>query len=349
MTFDPVVRLAVIGCGAQAASIVAYILSHFSNTSIVVVCEPSDRSYQIIAGVFRAAGLKPPPNEPDLDQLLESWAGLVDVAYIASPHWLHFNQARACLEAGLDVLDEKPMVKTSDQARELIRVRDLTGGFLAVAFQGSFSPSVRRGAEIIRSGELGPVQGIAGWVWQKWIGPNTGEWRTDLDASGGGFFFDTGAHLLNIICDLASDDLSMVSATLDHDGGPVDVNASVMGRLRSGPPVSLFGCGNTAESCGSEVRIFCSDAILRTTIWGGSLEVMRQQPEGWSLPGSSRDQGWENVPVETDFGIWETFLRARERLIPNPSPPELGLRMALLWDAIRESAHRQGVPISLDT
>ena len=46
-------------------------------------------------------------------------------------------------------------------------------------------------------------------------------------------------------------------------------------------------------------------------------------------------------------GVWEEFLSAREGRIVNPSPAELGLRMAHLWDAIRESAARDGEPVRL--
>jgi len=56
---------------------------------------------------------------------------------------LHFAQATACLEAGLDVLLEKPMVMTADEARALIETRDRSGRLLVVAFQGSLSPQVR--------------------------------------------------------------------------------------------------------------------------------------------------------------------------------------------------------------
>jgi hypothetical protein len=47
--------------------------------------------------------------------------------------------------------------------------------------------------------------------------------------------------------------------------------------------------------------------------------------------------------------VWEQFLNVRSGRIPNPSPPEVGLRMARLWDAIRESASRAGAVVHLPT
>jgi hypothetical protein len=49
------------------------------------------------------------------------------------------------------------------------------------------------------------------------------------------------------------------------------------------------------------------------------------------------------VPVS--HGAWEQFLRVRAGQLPNPCPPEVGLRMALLWDMIQLSARLGGKPV----
>ena len=67
----------------------------------------------------------------------------LDAVFIITPHVLHFAQAKACLEAGLDVLLEKPMVMNAQEALELIEVRDRSQRLLSVAFNGSMSPQVR--------------------------------------------------------------------------------------------------------------------------------------------------------------------------------------------------------------
>ena len=345
MRFDPPTRAAVIGCGNMARGTVRGILSRFQNTTIGVVCEPSMESYRQMVDVFQAAGREAPANVPDLGRMLDEHADGLDAVYIATPHVLHYSQAKACLESGLDVLVEKPMVMNTEEARALIEARDRTGRLVVVAFQGSLSPQVRRAVELLRSQELGPVQSISGVVWQRWGGLFADAWRTDPAVSGGGFLFDTGAHMLNTVCDLAGEDFTSISALMDNKDGPVEINAAIMGRLRSGALVTIHACGDTAPSCASDVRVFCSNGVLRTTIWGHSLEVMKHQPQDWRLTGSSREEGWEPVDVRDSRGVWEEFLSTREGLIENPSPPELGLRMALIWDAVNQSAERDGAPV----
>jgi hypothetical protein len=48
------------------------------------------------------------------------------------------------------------------------------------------------------------------------------------------------------------------------------------------------------------------------------------------------------VPVPASLGVWETFLEVRSGRIENPSPAEVGLRMAQLWDLIQASAAQGG-------
>ncbi len=82
------------------------------------------------------------------------------------------------------------------------------------------------------------------------------------------------------------------------------------------------------------MRVFCTRAILDTDMWGGWLKIQRH--------GRKR---FRTVKVPPSLGAWEQFLAVRGGQIPNPSPPEVGLRMARLWDAIKASAAQNGVPV----
>ncbi len=150
--------------------------------------------------------------------------------------------------------------------------------------------------------------------------------------------FDTGAHMLNTVADLAGEDFTEIAAWLEDDGRPVDIRAAVIGRLASGALVTMNACGSAIPSCHSEIRVFTTEAILKTGIWGETLEIQRA--------GAS---ALRKVRSVAETPVWEEFLNVRSGRIPNPSPPEVGLRMARLWDAIRESASRAGAVVHLPT
>ena len=149
--------------------------------------------------------------------------------------------------------------------------------------------------------------------------------------------FDTGAHLMNTIADLAGEEFVEVAAWTDNYGRPVDILAAVMARLASGALVTLHGCGETIRTCKSDIRVFCTDAILRTGAWGRWLEIQRQAEDDFTP-----------VTLPPSKGAWEQFVAVRSGAFPNPCPPEVGLRTVRLYDAIKASAARRGAPVVCD-
>lgn len=328
------VQTAIVGCGVMTRLHIRGMLRQLDTTRIAVVCEPSSAAYETTAALFEEAGLEPPPNQPDLDRLLADYGNRLDAAFIITPHVYHHDQAKACLEAGLDVLLEKPMVMNAAEAHSLIETRDRTGKLLVVAFSGSLSPQIRTAAEMLRSGELGELLSISATVWGCWGPGYVGTWRQQPEISGGGFLFDAGAHMLNTVADLAGEDFVEVAAWLDNHGRPVEILGVVMARLKSGALVTLHGCGETIPPYSSDVRVFCTKAIMHTDVWGRWLKIQRHGRKHL-----------RTVKVPPSLGAWEQFLAVRDGKIPNPCPPEVGLRMARLHDAIKASAAQNGVPV----
>src|SRR5262245_12645814 len=116
MTVDSIVRVGVIGCGSMARYHIERMLEQPTTTRIDAVCEPSDEAYAEAAKLFVKAGLEAPPNQPDWSRFLASYGNRLDAVLIVTPHVYHHDQTKACLEAGLDVLLEKPMVMNADEA-----------------------------------------------------------------------------------------------------------------------------------------------------------------------------------------------------------------------------------------
>ena len=329
------VRLGIVGAGLMTRHHLTQILGR-PDTVVVAMCEPSQAALDVTSALFTSRGLDVPPNEPDWIRFIERFGADLDAVLIVTPHAAHHDQATMAMEAGLDVLLEKPMVMTAAEAESLIATRDRTGRLLVVAFPGSLAPTIRLASRMIASGEVGALLNISATVWQDWDSTSAGTWRQVPELSGGGFLFDTGAHMLNTVTDLAGESFTSVAAWLEDDGTPVDIRGVVIARLASGALVTLNACGRAIPSCTSDIRVFCEQAIFRTGIWGEFLEL---QHHGET----------ELRPVESVAGapVWQRFLDVRAGLEPNPSPPEVGLRMARLWDAIRASAARGGTVVDV--
>jgi predicted dehydrogenase len=315
-------------------------LKQQDTTEIVALNDPSPQQLELASQLFVKAGLPIPATGPELEPLLQEMAGELDAALIVTPHVFHLKQATACLEAGLDVLLEKPMVMNAREARKLIKTTQQTGRLLVVAFPGSLSPQIREAKKLIVGGSLGTLQSVNGMAWQNWKTNTANTWRQMPKLSGGGFMFDTGAHLLNTTCDLLGEDFVEVAAWLDNRGAPVDIIGTVMGKTRSGIYVTLQGCGNSFPTWASEVLVVGTGGLLRTGIWGERLQLQLGKARGFSYQPRT-------IKLPPSLGVWEQFLDVRAGTMENPCPPEVGLRMAKLWDAITASAADGGKPVTL--
>lgn len=333
----PICRLGIIGVGAMARYHIERILTQTDTTRITALCEPNPEHYRAALKLFEAAGQPAPPNEPDFKRFLRKYADQIDAAFVITPHAHHYAQVKALLEAGKDVLVEKPMTVTAAQAKKLIELRDRTRRLLAVAFNASMSPAMEHARRLLREGALGRILGIHVAVWQNWAQFTRGTWRQAPKVSGGGFMFDTGAHLLNLVADVLGEPVHEVAAFMDNQGYPVDILTAAIARSRSGVLVTLHGCG-AAPVTDSDMKIWCERGVLEMGVWGGALRVQ------WAGEPAPRV-----VDLPPDRGVWHTFLRVRNGEIENPTPPEVGLRMIALWEALKKSAARGGKVVKVAT
>lgn len=326
-------RTALIGAGGMARHHLPLMIE--SGADIRVVCEPDSNNYELALARLEELGAPTPPNEPELARLLENYADELDAVFIITPHNLHHDHAKMCMEAGLDVLLEKPMVMNAAEALSLMETRDRSGRHLVVAFQGGLSPQIRYAAQLIASGELGELQTVTGMLWQGWKTSTSGSWRQVPHIAGGGFLFDSGAHLLNTVCTLVGEDFANVAAWTDNRGTDVDINGVVMGRLLSGALVTLNGCGDCIPGLENEVFVNLTGGVIRTGIYGERLYIRR-----------AGETEASEAELPKMRGAWQQFTQVRAGEIENPCPPEVGLRMAKLWDAIVESVGKDGQPVS---
>jgi predicted dehydrogenase len=130
----------------------------------------------------------------------------IDFVSIATPNHTHFEIAKAAVEAGFNVICDKPMTFDMTQAEELVRAVEASNVVFAVSHNYTGYPLVRQAREMIQSGELGEIQAIRSNYIQGWLRTRLEEeeqkqaaWRTDPAKSGAaGAFGDIGTHAFNL-------------------------------------------------------------------------------------------------------------------------------------------------------
>jgi predicted dehydrogenase len=241
------------------------------------------------------------------------------------------------VEAGYDLLLEKPMVTTVDEALALAEAEKRTGRTVVIAFQGGLSPLVHDTRKRAQAGEFGELVSVSAAIWEGWAASYAGHWKQDLAISGGGFMFDTGAHMMNTVCVLADAEFVKLSAFANNRGLGVDLATVVAARLSNGALVTFNAAGEGPPGCTSAITFFYSKAIVRIDAWGGWREV---------TIGRTAEPRETLEIVDTPM---HTFQAVRDGRLENPSTVANGIRFARLWDAIKLSASRDGEAVSIET
>lgn len=131
----------------------------------------------------------------------------IDFVSIATPNHTHFPIAKAMLEAGFNVICDKPMTFDLAQAEELARIVKNGNNVFALTHNYTGYPLVRQVRQMVLSGELGEIQGIRSNYMQGWLrkriendDQKQAAWRTDPAKSGAaGAFGDIGTHAYNLL------------------------------------------------------------------------------------------------------------------------------------------------------
>jgi predicted dehydrogenase len=210
-----------------------------------------DGKIEIVAGAFdidpakskqmgEELNLEPSRVYDDYKTMLSSEAALpadkrIDLVSITTPNNWHFPIAKAALEAGFNVMCEKPMTMTVEEAEELEKVVKKTGKVFGLMHCYTGYPMVKLAKDLVKQGEIGKIRKVVVRYVQGWLakaiekdGQMQASWRTDPKQSGvAGCIGDIGTHAANLaeyitdskITDICADLTSFVDGRLLDDDG----------------------------------------------------------------------------------------------------------------------------------
>lgn len=246
--------------------------------------------------------------------------GLVDCASVVVPTPLHRDVGTGLLEAGIDVLVEKPIAATLEEARALVRVAEERGRILQVGHLERFNPAMRAVAEVLTRPRFIECHRLAPFV----------ERGTDVDV-----VLDLMIHDLDVILSMMTSPVEAVEAV----GVPVITSSPDIANARI-----RFADGAIANVTASRVsfkrerklRIFQHDTYISLDYGERRLRICRR---GQAPPGGLAPIEVEERIVEGEDALAEEirgFLAAvRTRQAPLVSGRE-GLRAVELAYQILE-------------
>lgn len=197
----------------------------------------------------------------------------IDFVSIVTPNSTHLPIAKAFLEAGFNVVCDKPMTTTLAEAQELQRIVGVSGKVFALTHNYTGYPMVKQARYMVKNGDLGKINKIVVEYPQGWLSglldkkENDADlWRMDPSKAGGSCCMgDIGTHAENLTRYITGLEIDELCADLTSfiPGNELDDDGNVLIHYKGGARGILFASQISAgEENGLRIRIHGNKAGL---------------------------------------------------------------------------------------
>lgn len=293
------IRLGMIGGGEGAFIGAVHRIAARLDDHYELVCGAlsSDPEKSKRSGV--ALGLSPERVYASYQELFERELLLpaeerVQVISIVTPNHLHFEPAVQAMKSGMDVILDKPMTFSLDEAKKLAALSAETGRKICLTHTYTGYPMVKEARYLIAKGHIGKIRKIYVEYPQGWLskrkesgGDKQATWRTDPQRSGiAGGMGDIGTHAFNLAEYVSGCQVEQICAHINTivEGRELDDDGAVLLKFNNGASGVLIA---TQIAAGEENNI-------RIRIYGeeGGIEWSQEDANSLTIK-------WLDKPIET--------------------------------------------------
>jgi predicted dehydrogenase len=245
-------------------------------------------NWQLVAGALSSTPEKSRASGAELgladDRNYGSWAEMltreaalptdqrIEAVSIVTPNHMHAPPAIAALEAGFDVIIDKPLADTLANAQAIADAVTRTGRRIAVTHTYTGYPLVKQAREMVASGSLGNVRRVMVKYTQDWLSRASdlennkqAAWRVDPKQSGAaGAFGDIGTHAANLVEYITGERLTEICAELTMlPGRQIDDDGAALFRLSGGGKGTLTASQVLVGDANDlAISVYCDEAGL---------------------------------------------------------------------------------------
>ena len=263
----PVVRFAIVGCGAISTQHVEAIRAVDGAQLVAVESASAERA--------RASGERwGVPWTTDLGELIAR--DDVDAVAICTPSGLHAGQALAALRRGKHVVVEKPLALSVAEADAVISEGQRSGRLVATISQRRFEPAIRALRAAVSAGALGRIALVVGegLYHRPQSYYDSAAWRGTV-AMDGGVLMNQAIHMVDLVRWIGGPVVSVAGhiATLGHAMEAEDT-ATVSIRFASGALGTIVATTCAEPGFDQELRVYGDR---------GHVRIVKDTPVEWSL------------------------------------------------------------------
>ena len=209
----------------------------------------------------------------------------IEVVSVVTPNWLHVPVALAFVERGIDVICDKPLATTLDDAETLVRAVRKHGVTFALTHNYTGYPLVKHARQLVADGAIGEVRKVVAEYSQGWLsepieqdGMKQAVWRTDPQKAGAGALGDIGSHAENLAAYVTGLQLDRLCADVRTfvPGRAIDDDANLLLRYAA-PDGAGSGAGGVLH-CSQIAAGLENDLRLRVSGTTGTLSWRQEAP-----------------------------------------------------------------------
>lgn len=376
MSYQRPLRLGMVG-GGQGAYI----------GNIHRLASRLDGAWQLVAGAFDvdpekgrafaiSQGIDAARSYGTYQELIAGEAGRedkVDAVAICTPNFTHYPIAKALIEAGFDVICEKPLTATLEDAIALEKLARESGRFVGVTYTYSGYPMVHEARVRVAAGEIGAVRTVQVEYPLEWMskpierqGNAQAAWRTDPKKNGrGGSIGDIGTHAYHLAGFVTGLKLQALTADLATfvEGRALDDNAHVMMRYEGGARGLLWSSQVAlGNSNGVRLRVFGETGSyqwfqeqpneLTYTPLDGRVQIIKRGADDLSEDAKLRTRTPPGHPegyLEAFANLYAGFAEAIRARREGRAPSPLGQNLPLAYDGLKGVAFVEAVVDSAES
>jgi len=277
----------------------------------------------------------------------------VDVVDVCVPNYLHADVAIAATEAGKNVICEKPLAISLEQANKMIRSAKKQGVRLMYAENSLFAPALTRAKGIIDEGGIGKILYIEA---RETHSGSHSPFAIKKKYSGGGCLLHLGCHPIGEALWLIGKPVKRVYAEIGNLYHDIEVEdfATLLMRFEDDEASTIQANYITKGGMDDRVEIYGTDGVIFLN-WSKSNQVRVFSEKGYSHVVEKADisTGWANVTVDDlwDLGYIKELRHFVECVAENREPfptGEFGRDVLKVIIAGYESA-KEGKPVTLPT
>jgi predicted dehydrogenase len=326
----------LVGAG-RVGRIRAEILRQTSGVAVVFVADADPARAQEVARLSHA--------EATMDWRTAVSRHEVEAVIVSTPTKFHAEIVQAALEAGKDVLCEKPLARNLAEAQKMFEAAERAGCVLKTGFNYRHMAHVRKAKELIDFGVLGPLYLLRCRYGHGGRPGYEKDWCTDAELSGGGVLQEQGVHMLDLVRHLLGEPSAVLALTQRFfwNFPAVEDNCFLLLQTPAGQCAQVHVSWTQWRNL-LEVELFGRDGYLQLygrdghygpqVLRWGKRQADHSRPQEEVIEFEPPDDSWKND--------WEEFaglVRSRQGL----SAAALeGLRTQELVEASYRSARQQG-------